>query len=60
MAEYDPHKNPDVIALVKQSDGNWTAEGNRFGKIIRIRGGAPHAVLEGLLVHDGKKGNEVV
>lgn len=54
--EYDPHKNSDVIAVIKQPDGNWVAEGQRFGKMVRIRGGAPHAVLEGLLVHDGKEG----
>lgn len=60
MTEYNPHKNADIISLIKQPDGNWTAEGQRFGKIIRVRGGAPHSVLEGLLIHDGKKSDGIV
>lgn len=52
--EYNPHKNPDVITIIKMPDGNWKAEGQRFGKLIGVRGGMPHAVLEGLLTHDGK------
>lgn len=54
--EYDPHKNFDAISVIKQADGNWVAEGSRFGKMVRIRGGQPHAVLEALLTHDGKFG----
>jgi len=49
-----------VITITQQEDGNWTAEGLRFGKKVRIRGGAPHAVLEGFLTHDGKKPDHVV
>lgn len=58
--DYDPHKNPKAIAIIQQADGNWTAEGQRFGKMVRIRGGAPHSVLEGLLTHDGKNDGGVV
>ncbi len=37
---YDPHKNMDAISIIKQADGNYIAEGQRFGKIIKIRGAA--------------------
>jgi hypothetical protein len=58
--QYDPRKNPDTIALTRQPDGNWTAEGQRFGKVIRVRGGQPHAVLEGFLTHDGHIDEKIV
>jgi hypothetical protein len=60
MIDYDPHKNPDLISLVKQPDGNWTAEGQKFGKYIKIRGAHPHAVLEGFLISSGQKNDEIV
>lgn len=51
--EYSPHKNVNAISLIEQPDGNWVAEGSKFGKMIRIREGSPTAALERLLVDDG-------
>lgn len=53
--EYSPHKNDKAISLIEQPDGNWVAEGQRFGKAVRIREGSPTAALQRLLVDDGVK-----
>ena len=53
-AIYSPHKNPSVICLVAQSDGNWKAIGTRFGRVVYVREASPEAALGRLLIHDGK------
>jgi len=53
--EYSPHKNDKAISLIEQPDGNWVAEGQRFGKPVRIREGSPTAALQRLLVDDGER-----
>jgi hypothetical protein len=53
--EYDPEKNPKVILLSEEGDGNWIARGRRFGKFMRVRGNGPETVLRGLLTADGTK-----
>lgn len=59
-AVYHPHKNENVISLMKMTDGNWVGEAlkaNAEGKLkpIRVRGSNPVNVLQGILVHDGKE-----
>jgi len=44
----------DKIILEKQKDGNWTAEGKKFGKDLKIREVSPEAALQRFLIHDGK------
>lgn len=51
--EYSPHKNAMAISLIEQPDGNWVAEGSKFGKVVRIREGSPTSALQRLLVDDG-------
>ncbi len=53
LIQYDPAQNPKVICLIQREDGNWTAEGDRFGKVILVRSGTPQSALEYLLVHNG-------
>lgn len=53
--EYSPHKNDKAISLIEQPDGNWVAEGDRFGKVMRIREGSPTAALQRLLVDSGER-----
>lgn len=57
---YDPNKNKKVIAIEEQDDGNWIAEGQRFGKLIKVRGASPLNVLQGLLTSDGSSDNITV
>lgn len=52
--EYNPDKNPDVVSLIIQTDGNWKGEQRRFGRLISVRGSNPMSVLQALLTHDGK------
>ena len=49
--EFDPHKNPEVISIIKQRDGNFKLWGQRFGKIIELRGVKPEDVLVEFLTH---------
>lgn len=53
MIEYSPEKNPNVISLVKQTDGNWIGYTQKFGHFIEIRDIGPETVLQKLLTHDG-------
>lgn len=49
VTEYDPSKNPDIISLIKQKDGNWKAIGQKNDKLIEIRGVKPEDCLIELL-----------
>jgi len=51
---FNPHINPDAISIIKQKDGNYKAYGQKFGKVIEVRGISPETVLALLLISDGK------
>ena len=48
-SHFNPVKNPDVISIIKQEDGNYKAFGQRFGHMIEKRGVKPEDVLVELL-----------
>jgi len=48
---WDPNENPNVIAVVKQKDGNWKAIGQRGGKLVTTREQMPEHALVRLLTH---------
>ena len=50
--EFDPHKNPEVISIIKQRDGNFKLWGQRFGKMVELRGVKPEDVLVEFLTHE--------
>ncbi len=49
--EFDPHKNPAVISIVKQEDGNYIGYTQRFGEVITSRTNDPQTVLLELITH---------
>lgn len=53
-ANFDPNTNPDVIAIVKQEDGNWKGFTQKQGKVVTIRDAGPETVLQRLLTYSGK------
>jgi hypothetical protein len=50
--EFDPNKNPEVISIIKQRDGNFKLWGQRFGKMVELRGVKPEDVLVEFLTHE--------
>ncbi len=52
--QFDPEKDPNVIVLQKQEDGNWKGWATINGKLIEERRQAPEYVLQYLLTSDGK------
>lgn len=48
---FSPNRNPDVISIIKQKDGNWKIFGQKNGKMIELRGGKPEDVLSEFLTH---------
>lgn len=51
IQEFDPHKNPEAIVIIKQGDGNFKLWGQKYGKMIELRGGKPEDVLGEFLTH---------
>lgn len=51
--EFDPEKNADVIAIIKQADGNYIGYAQKFGKVVQVRDIGPETVLQRLLTHPG-------
>lgn len=49
-SRFNPAKNPDVISIMKQGDGNYKAWGQKNGKLIEIRAGKPEDVLAEFLI----------
>lgn len=49
---FDPLKNPDAIALVKQEDGNWKGYMNKNGVVIVVRAVDPQYALQMVLTHE--------
>jgi hypothetical protein len=50
--EWSPELNSDVIAIIKQEDGNYIGYTQKNGKQIEVRDIGPEAVLAGLLTHE--------
>ena len=50
--EYDPEKNPDMISLEKQPDGNWIGKMQKNGTIIEVRAIGPDTAIQLLLTHE--------
>ena len=50
--EFNPNKNPEVISIIKQKDGNFKLWGQRFGKMVELRGVKPEDVLVEFLTHE--------
>lgn len=50
---YDPAENENVIALVRQDDGNWKGFAQKFGKLVEVREAKPEDALVKLLTHGG-------
>lgn len=48
---FDPHKNPEAISIIRQKDGNYKLWGQKFGKMIELRGVKPEDVLGEFLTH---------
>ena len=51
-AQYDPTKNPNVISLIKQEDGNYKGWTQKNGKLVDARDYGPETVLQALLTHE--------
>lgn len=51
--EFNPEKNPDVISIIKQADGNFKGWMQKAGKVVEARQSDPQIVLQMLLTHDG-------
>ena len=50
--EFDPHKNPEAISIIRQKDGNFKLWGQRFGKMVELRAVKPEDVLIEFLSHE--------
>ena len=50
--DFNPYKNPGVISLVKQSDGNWKGYYQKYGKTLEVREIKPEDCLSKLLTHE--------
>ncbi len=49
---FDPSKNPDLIVIEKQRDGNYKGWTQKNGELIEVREVGPETVLQKLLTHD--------
>lgn len=49
--EFNPYKNPESISIIKQKDGNYKLWGQKFGKMIELRGVKLEDVLGEFLTH---------
>lgn len=54
-AQFNPAKNPKVIAIIQQEDGNYKGYTQKFGKVITVRTNDPQTVLLELLTHSGEE-----
>lgn len=48
---YDPYKNPKVISIWQDTDGNWRGLWQKNGKMAESREVKPEDVLVTLLTH---------
>lgn len=49
---WNPQRNPDVISIVKQPDGNYKGYMQKNGTLIEVRQGDPGTVLQMLITHE--------
>jgi hypothetical protein len=49
--EFDPNKDPNVISIIKQEDGNYIGYMNKNGSLITVRQSDPQIVLTYLITH---------
>lgn len=50
--EFDPYKNPEAISIIKQKDGNFKLWGQKFGKMVELRGVKPEDVVAEFITHE--------
>lgn len=50
--DWNPTTNANVIAIVRQEDGNYKGYCKKFEKDIEVRAGDPQTVLTMLLTHE--------
>lgn len=46
---FNPEKNPEVVSIIKQKDGNYKLWGQKNGKMMQLRGIKPEDVLSEFL-----------
>lgn len=51
--EFNPEKNINAIAIIRQTDGNYIGYINKDRKVLTARQGDPNTVLNLLLTSDG-------
>lgn len=49
---YDPYKNPRMISIWEDEDGNWKGVMRKNGKVVHSREQKPEDALVKLLTHD--------
>ena len=47
--DYVPSLNENAISLIKQPDGNWIGQMQKFGTVVEVRDVGPETVLQKLL-----------
>lgn len=50
--EFSPYKNPEVISIILQADGNWKGYKQVNGKVAEVREIKPEDALYKLLTHE--------
>ena len=50
-ADYNPHKSPYVISIIRQDDGNYIGEVQKNGAVVSARQADPQIVLQMLITH---------
>lgn len=48
---YNPSKNPKVISIIEQDDGNWKGYAFKNKKLTEVRAGDPNTVLLMITTH---------
>lgn len=51
MEDWNPHTNPNVIALVRQKDGNYKGFAQKNEAMVEVREIGPETALQRLLTH---------
>ena len=50
-AEWNPEKNDNVIAIVRQPDGNYKGYAKKNGKLVQVRTNDPQIAMVQLITH---------
>lgn len=51
--QFDPEKNPNVISIIRQEDGNYKGYTQRYGKLVEVREVKPEDCLVKLMTYGG-------